>query len=104
MAALLRLAEHLDRGRDGAVRLAQLHERGGELELELAVDGDGALARWGAELSDHDPRAREPQRGERDLIAGVDAVLAVMAHLGHQRQTGSARVDDDPVAFAQQPR
>jgi exopolyphosphatase/guanosine-5'-triphosphate,3'-diphosphate pyrophosphatase len=49
MAALLRLAEHLDRGRDGAVRLAQLRDRGGELELELAVDGDAALARWGAE-------------------------------------------------------
>ena len=49
MSALLRLAEHLDRGRDGAVRSAQLHDEGGTLELELAVDGDAALARWGAE-------------------------------------------------------
>jgi exopolyphosphatase/guanosine-5'-triphosphate,3'-diphosphate pyrophosphatase len=49
MSALLRLAEHLDRGRDGAVTGAQLHDQGDQLELELAVDGDGALARWGAE-------------------------------------------------------
>jgi exopolyphosphatase / guanosine-5'-triphosphate,3'-diphosphate pyrophosphatase len=49
MSALLRLAEHLDRGRDGAVVRAQLRERGEQLELEIAVHGDPALARWGAE-------------------------------------------------------
>ena len=49
MSALLRLAEHLDRGRDGAVTRAQLHDQGDQIELELAVDGDAALARWGAE-------------------------------------------------------
>ena len=49
MSALLRLAEHLDRGRDGAVTRAQLHDLGDQIELELAVDGDAALARWGAE-------------------------------------------------------
>ena len=49
MAALLRLAEHLDRGRDGVVVHAALRDAGGELELELDVDGDPALARWGAE-------------------------------------------------------
>jgi len=49
LAALLRLAEHLDRGRDGAVTSASLRRRGDRLELELAVDGDAALARWGAE-------------------------------------------------------
>ena len=49
MAALLRLAEHLDRGRDGAVTAARLHDAGEALELELDVDGDAALARWGAE-------------------------------------------------------
>ena len=49
MSALLRLAEHLDRGRDGAVTRAHLHDEGERLELELAVDGDAALARWGAE-------------------------------------------------------
>jgi exopolyphosphatase/guanosine-5'-triphosphate,3'-diphosphate pyrophosphatase len=49
MSALLRLAEHLDRGRDGAVTSARLRDDGEQLELELAVDGDAALARWGAE-------------------------------------------------------
>jgi exopolyphosphatase/guanosine-5'-triphosphate,3'-diphosphate pyrophosphatase len=49
MSALLRLAEHLDRGRDGAVTRACLHDEGESLSLELAVDGDAALARWGAE-------------------------------------------------------
>src|SRR5665213_4438805 len=49
LSALLRLAEHLDRGRDGAVVRARLHEQDERLELELAVHGDPALARWGAE-------------------------------------------------------
>jgi len=49
MAALLRLAEHLDRGRDGAVVGARLRQEDDRLALELAVDGDAALARWGAE-------------------------------------------------------
>jgi exopolyphosphatase/guanosine-5'-triphosphate,3'-diphosphate pyrophosphatase len=49
LSALLRLAEHLDRGRAGAVVRARLREQGEQLELELAVNGDPALARWGAE-------------------------------------------------------
>jgi exopolyphosphatase/guanosine-5'-triphosphate,3'-diphosphate pyrophosphatase len=49
LAALLRLAEHLDRGRDGAVVAARLHPHDDRLELELSVNGDAALARWGAE-------------------------------------------------------
>jgi exopolyphosphatase/guanosine-5'-triphosphate,3'-diphosphate pyrophosphatase len=49
MSSLLRLAEHLDRGRDGAVVAASLHEDDGRLDLELVVDGEPALARWGAE-------------------------------------------------------
>jgi exopolyphosphatase/guanosine-5'-triphosphate,3'-diphosphate pyrophosphatase len=49
LSALLRLAEHLDRGRDGAVVSARLRDHDEQLELELAVDGDAALARWGAE-------------------------------------------------------
>jgi exopolyphosphatase/guanosine-5'-triphosphate,3'-diphosphate pyrophosphatase len=51
LSALLRLAEHLDRGRDGAVAGARLHpaDERLELELELAAGGDPALARWGAE-------------------------------------------------------
>ena len=49
LSALLRLAEHLDRGRDGAVFRACLREEDERLALELAVHGDPALARWGAE-------------------------------------------------------
>ena len=49
LSALLRLAEHLDRGRDGAVVRARLHEQDQQLDLELVVNGDEALARWGAE-------------------------------------------------------
>jgi exopolyphosphatase/guanosine-5'-triphosphate,3'-diphosphate pyrophosphatase len=49
LAALLRLAEHLDRGRDGTVVGARLSRRDDRLELELDVNGDAALARWGAE-------------------------------------------------------
>ena len=49
MSSLLRLAEHLDRGRDGAVVRASLREVDRRLDLELEVDGDPALARWGAE-------------------------------------------------------
>jgi exopolyphosphatase/guanosine-5'-triphosphate,3'-diphosphate pyrophosphatase len=48
-SALLRLAEHLDRGRDGAVVRARLRPHADRLELELDVHGDAALARWGAE-------------------------------------------------------
>jgi exopolyphosphatase/guanosine-5'-triphosphate,3'-diphosphate pyrophosphatase len=49
MAALLRLAEHLDRGRDGVVTAARLRAHDDRLELELEADGDASLARWGAE-------------------------------------------------------
>jgi len=48
-AALLRLAEFLERGRDGAVRSASLVPNGKGIHLELSVVGDAALARWGAE-------------------------------------------------------
>jgi exopolyphosphatase / guanosine-5'-triphosphate,3'-diphosphate pyrophosphatase len=49
LSALLRLAEHLDRGRDGAVVSARLRRHDERIELELVVNGDAALARWGAE-------------------------------------------------------
>jgi exopolyphosphatase/guanosine-5'-triphosphate,3'-diphosphate pyrophosphatase len=48
-SSLLRLAEQLDRGRDGTVVRASLHAVDRRLDLELEVDGDAALARWGAE-------------------------------------------------------
>ncbi|MGA2470567.1 MAG: Ppx/GppA phosphatase family protein [Solirubrobacteraceae bacterium] len=51
LAAVLALAEHLDRSRDGTIAVAGVRERDGKLELELKVDsrGDEVLARWGAE-------------------------------------------------------
>ena len=48
-AALLRLAEQLERSRDQIVREARLHSDDGEMRLELVGDGDVALARWAAE-------------------------------------------------------
>ncbi|HUB75431.1 MAG TPA: hypothetical protein VL977_00165, partial [Solirubrobacteraceae bacterium] len=51
IAAVLALAEYLDRSRDGAIEVAGLHSSNGSLALELDVArrGDEVLARWGAE-------------------------------------------------------
>jgi exopolyphosphatase/guanosine-5'-triphosphate,3'-diphosphate pyrophosphatase len=51
LAAVLALAEHLDRSRDGTIEVAGLHQQNGSLALELEVSrrGDEVLARWGAE-------------------------------------------------------
>jgi exopolyphosphatase / guanosine-5'-triphosphate,3'-diphosphate pyrophosphatase len=51
-AALLRIAEQLERNRDQVVRAARLRRRddgSGEVELELDAVGDDTVARWGAE-------------------------------------------------------
>ncbi|MEI6446812.1 MAG: Ppx/GppA phosphatase family protein [Actinomycetes bacterium] len=48
-SALLRLAEFLERGRDGAVESAALVPNGKGIKLELSVRGNAALAVWGAE-------------------------------------------------------
>jgi exopolyphosphatase/guanosine-5'-triphosphate,3'-diphosphate pyrophosphatase len=48
-AALLRLAEHLDRGRDQQVYATQLATEDGVVRLDLLADGDPTLARWSAE-------------------------------------------------------
>lgn len=54
-AALLRIAEQLERNRDQVVRAIRLHRRpddaraGGDVELELDAVGDPTVARWGAE-------------------------------------------------------
>ena len=48
-AAILRLAEFLERGRDGSVKAAQLVPNGKGIHLEIDAAGDAALARWGAE-------------------------------------------------------
>jgi exopolyphosphatase/guanosine-5'-triphosphate,3'-diphosphate pyrophosphatase len=51
MSAVLALAEHLDRSRDGTIDVAGVRNAGESLELELQVarSGDEVLARWGAE-------------------------------------------------------
>jgi len=51
-AALLRIAEQLERNRDQVVRAARLTRPGGksgDVELELETIGDDTVARWGAE-------------------------------------------------------
>jgi len=50
-AAVLALAEYLDRSRDGAIGVAGVHANNGTLalDLEVARRGDEVLARWGAE-------------------------------------------------------
>ena len=48
-AALLRLAEQLERSRDQIVRRTRLHAENGAVRLELVGDGDVRLAQWAAE-------------------------------------------------------
>jgi exopolyphosphatase/guanosine-5'-triphosphate,3'-diphosphate pyrophosphatase len=47
-AALLRLAEDLERSRDQLVRSTSIALCDGEVELRLVVDGDAAVPRWAA--------------------------------------------------------
>jgi exopolyphosphatase/guanosine-5'-triphosphate,3'-diphosphate pyrophosphatase len=48
-AVILRLAEHLERGRDQSVRDARLRADGDGLDLHLEADGDLTLPRWSVE-------------------------------------------------------
>jgi exopolyphosphatase/guanosine-5'-triphosphate,3'-diphosphate pyrophosphatase len=48
-AAVLRLAEQLDRSRDGLVRDVRLRSHDGRIGLDLDTEGDASVARWGAE-------------------------------------------------------
>ncbi len=56
LAALLRLAEDLERSRDQLVRRASLELNGAAVELRLVADGEAAVPRWAA-------------RRERELFA-----------------------------------
>jgi exopolyphosphatase/guanosine-5'-triphosphate,3'-diphosphate pyrophosphatase len=47
-AALLRLAEDLERSRDQLVRSTSIALRNGEVELRLIADGESAVPRWAA--------------------------------------------------------
>ncbi len=48
-AAILRLAEHLERGRDRSVSQVRLRTNGEGVGLHLEADGDLTLARWSVE-------------------------------------------------------
>jgi exopolyphosphatase/guanosine-5'-triphosphate,3'-diphosphate pyrophosphatase len=48
-AVLLRLAEHLERGRDQAVSAAELRGNGDGVDLHLKAAGDLTLPRWSVE-------------------------------------------------------
>jgi exopolyphosphatase/guanosine-5'-triphosphate,3'-diphosphate pyrophosphatase len=48
-AVILRLAEHLERGRDQSVSAARLRPNGGGVDLHLEAAGDLTLPRWSVE-------------------------------------------------------
>jgi exopolyphosphatase/guanosine-5'-triphosphate,3'-diphosphate pyrophosphatase len=66
-AAILRLAEHLERGRDGSVSAVRLRTDGDDIDLHLQADGDLTLARWSVERYGDD-RSFERVFGRRLLI------------------------------------
>lgn len=66
-AAILRLAEHLERGRDGSVSAVRLRTNGNDIDLHLQADGDLTLARWSVERYGDD-RSFERVFGRRLLI------------------------------------
>jgi exopolyphosphatase/guanosine-5'-triphosphate,3'-diphosphate pyrophosphatase len=48
-AAVLRLAEQLERPRDQSVRATRVEVRNGDVELQLEAEEDVRVARWAAE-------------------------------------------------------
>jgi exopolyphosphatase/guanosine-5'-triphosphate,3'-diphosphate pyrophosphatase len=67
LAALLRLAEQLERSRDQAVREARVAVDDGQVTLELVADEDVSVARWAAERQGE---VFERAFGRRLAIAG----------------------------------
>lgn len=65
-SAILRLAEHLERGRDQVVRHARMEPDGRRVRLELDIEGDPSVAVWGAE--------RQAELFERAFGKGLDVV------------------------------
>ncbi len=64
---ILRLAEHLERGRDQSVSEARLHTNGDGVDLHLEAGGDLTLPRWSVERYGDDD-AFERVFGRRLLI------------------------------------
>ncbi|MGI8802046.1 MAG: HD domain-containing protein [Solirubrobacteraceae bacterium] len=67
LAALLRLAEDLERSRDQAVREAHVRVRGNEVELRMVADGELAVPRWAAQ---RETAVFERAFGARLTVAG----------------------------------
>ncbi|MGI8904790.1 MAG: HD domain-containing protein [Solirubrobacteraceae bacterium] len=68
-AVILRLAEHLERGRDQSVSGARLRANGHGVDLHLEASGDLTLARWSVERYG-DGEAFQRAFGRRLLIGG----------------------------------
>ena len=66
-AVILRLAEHLERGRDQSVSEARLQTNGDGVALHLVAEGDLTLPRWSVERYGDD-EAFERIFGRRLLI------------------------------------
>jgi exopolyphosphatase/guanosine-5'-triphosphate,3'-diphosphate pyrophosphatase len=66
-SVILRLAEHLERGRDQSVRTARLRGNGHGVDLHLEAAGDLTLPRWSVERYGDD-EAFERVFGRRLLI------------------------------------
>ena len=66
-SVILRLAEHLERGRDQSVRQARLHTNGKGVDLHLEAAGDLTVPRWSVERYGDD-EAFERVFGRRLLI------------------------------------
>ena len=66
-SVVLRLAEHLERGRDQSVSEARLHTNGDGVDLHLEAGGDLTLPRWSVERYGDDD-AFERVFGRRLLI------------------------------------
>jgi exopolyphosphatase/guanosine-5'-triphosphate,3'-diphosphate pyrophosphatase len=66
-SVILRLAEHLERGRDQSVSEARLHTNGDGVDLHLEAGGDLTLPRWSVERYGDDD-AFERVFGRRLLI------------------------------------
>jgi exopolyphosphatase/guanosine-5'-triphosphate,3'-diphosphate pyrophosphatase len=88
LAAMLRLAEGLDRSHDQLARNLEMHDRNGQLMVELTMSGDAELELWAA-ARHAKPLAR--QLGRRLRFAALSPAY------------DSERMDTDTPPHAEQP-
>jgi exopolyphosphatase / guanosine-5'-triphosphate,3'-diphosphate pyrophosphatase len=74
-AAVLRVAEQLERARDQSVRATHVEVRDGDVELQLEAEGDVRVARWAA----------EKQRDVFERAFGRGLVVRALDHEGSAR-------------------